>query len=266
LSHFAPVWRASGEGDRKLKRAIAKILDRIVAAADAATNLERLFFGREENLNPPTSVLRRHNLEMTMYAVTRFSMIHVAAAFVLTTSIAAAQTQPLKGSRSPAPNGPSIKAPKANVNGEEKLPDLIVSEFKQVGIPEYDGAGLLVPVKVRFTNQGAADAKLCGFVVRYISGDFAQTPSEGKFTKPGMFWKADASYSTVPALTAGKSILLYGKISIHDPQQKLSGSKVYVRVFVDGQTSDTPVAAWVNVKESNEMNNWSSAISFTAPK
>lgn len=146
------------------------------------------------------------------------------------------------------------------------MPDLIVSEFKQSGAPEYDGSGLLIPVKIRFTNQGAGDAKFCGLVARYIDGDLAQAPSEGKFTKAATFWKSDAIHTTVPALAAGKSVTLYGKIGIYDPQKKLAGQKVYVRVFVDGQTSDTPVAAWVNVKESNEMNNWSSAISFSAPK
>ena len=198
-----------------------------------------------------------------MFAKSRYVVTCIAATLVLAASIAAAQTQPLKGSKSPAPKG--FKAPKGNANGEEKLPDLIVSEFTQTGSPEYDGTGLYVPVKVRFTNQGAGDAKQCGFIVRHISGDFAQTPSEGKFTKPGMFWKSNAAYTTVSALAAGKSVTLDGKISIYDPQKKLAGSKVYVRVFVDGQTSDTPVPAWVNVKETSEMNNWSSAISFTAP-
>jgi hypothetical protein len=201
-----------------------------------------------------------------MFAKSRTSILYIAAAFVLTMSIAAAQTQPLKRGKAPAPKGPNIKAPKTNANGDEKLPDLMVTEFKQTGTPTYDGTGLYVPVQVRFTNQGAGDAKQCGFVVRHISGDFAQTPSEGKFTKAGTFWKANATYTTVSALAAGKSVTLVGKVGIHDPQKKLSGSKVYVRVFVDGQTSDTPVSAWVNVKESDEKNNWSPAISFVAPK
>jgi hypothetical protein len=203
---------------------------------------------------------------MTMYAINRFSMIQLTAAFVLATSFAGAQTPPIKGGKAPAPKGPGIKAPMGNSNGEEKLPDLIVSEFNISGTPEYDGTGLFVPVKVRFTNQGVVDAKLCGFVVRYINGEFAQTPSEGKFTKPGTFWKSDSIYTTLPALAVGKSTTLYGKVGIYDPQKKLAGTKVYVRVFADGQTSDTPVPAWVNVKESNEMNNWSKAVSFTAPK
>jgi hypothetical protein len=201
-----------------------------------------------------------------MFANSRYSIIYIAAAFVLTMSIAAAQTPPLKGGKAPAPKGSNIKAPKQNTNGNEKLPDLIVSEFKQIGLPAYEGNGLYVPVKVRFTNQGTGDAKLCGFVVRHISGDFAQTPSEAKFTKAGTFWKSDAIYTSVTPLAAGKSVTLFGKIGIYDPQQKLAGAKVYVRVFVDGQTSDEPVPAYVKVQESNEKNNWSSAISFKAPK
>jgi hypothetical protein len=201
-----------------------------------------------------------------MFAKTRNSIIYIAAAFVLAMSVAAAQTQPLKGGKAPVPKGPKVKAPKENANGDDKLPDLIVSEFTPTGSPEYEGTGLYIPVKVRFTNQGTGDAKMCGFVVRHISGDFAQTPSEGKFTKAGTFWKSNSIYTTVSALATGKSVTLEGKIGINDPQKKLAGAKVYVRVFVDGQTSDTPVPAYVNVKESNEKNNWSSAINFTAPK
>lgn len=195
-----------------------------------------------------------------------FSMFHVTAAFVLATGMAAAQSPPLKGGKSTAPLPPKLKGPATNPMGGEKLPDLIVSEFSQSGAPVYEGTGIRVPVKIRFTNQGTADADFCGLAVRCVSGDFEQTPSEAKFTKPGSFYKNDMFTQTVPALAAGKSVTMLGQIGIHDPNKKLSGQKVYVRIFVDAQTGDTPVPYYVRIKESVENNNWSKAISFTGPK
>jgi hypothetical protein len=196
------------------------------------------------------------------------SLLFVAG-FLLATGAEAQGRRPMpKAPQSKTPvtpkTPPEVKGPAGKLPGAgaltAKLPDLIVSDFDITGPAKYVGTAWHVPVKARLTNQGAGDAKYCGLGARFIDGFFSATPPPVKFVRLATFWNnATGAHAYCPPLQAGNSTNIVGYSSINDPMKKLEGAKIYLRLFVDAQTDDTPQPDYVRVKEANEKNNWSDA-------
>lgn len=198
-----------------------------------------------------------------------FRVVLVICCFGVVTALASAQASgpPKKGEQK---TPPKVKAPKGKLPGADglatKLPDLIVSDLDLTGPLKYVDNAWRIPAKARLTNQGAGDAKFCGLGASYIDGFFPEPPPPAKFVRQATFWNANGVHAHCPDLQAGKSVTIIGYFTISDPMKKLEGSKVFFRLFVDAQTDDAVKSPGGKIKESNEDNNWSKAVSVTIGK
>lgn len=137
-------------------------------------------------------------------------------------------------------------------------PDLIVTTLEKTGVATINAQNSVeVPIRVVVKNKGDADAKIFKTATHY-------TGSAGKyvvaFTVPGQS-NSWYPYSNSP-LEPGSEVTHNGKVTFHP---SVHGETVSLTATADSCSGDESMPEHCRVKESDEANNESSAISVSLP-
>lgn len=135
------------------------------------------------------------------------------------------------------------------------LPDLVVAAISTSGAPTVVGSNVEVPLTVVVKNQGSAAAGAFK-----VSVDFSRAgaaPLAVAFSVPGQ----DLWYPKATGLNGGSSVTFTGKLlflnSVHGAVSTIA--------MADSCSGDEFMPEHCRVKESNEANNRSTAVSVTLP-
>lgn len=136
------------------------------------------------------------------------------------------------------------------------LPDLVVTTLTLTGSPTKNSEGKIeVPIRVVIKNQGTAEAGIFKVSTEYTVPDGTYAVD---FTVPG---QSSISYPHTSApLAAGREISFSGKVTF---PASLLGKTVSLMAIADSCSSDEFMPDYCRVKEANEDNNKSTALSVS---
>jgi hypothetical protein len=137
-----------------------------------------------------------------------------------------------------------------------QLPDLVVTDIQTTGPAETVKGAAEVPLRVTVKNQGQSGAAPFKVSVEYTAGAGSFVVA---FTVAGesSLWYP----STDALLLAGKSVTFTGRLRFHPSVH----GKVSLRATADSCSGDEFTENHCRVRESNEGNNRSAAISAVLP-